>query len=69
MAGYSATPLAKKLGIKSGFELAFVNAPVGFSQELELPPDVNISSRSQKPIDFALLFVKSEQELKQTFPV
>ena len=69
MAGYSATPLAKKLGIKPGFDLAFVNAPLGFSQELELPPDVNISSRSQKPIDFALVFVKSEQELKQTFPI
>jgi len=27
MAGYSATPLVKKLGIKAGFRVAFVNAP------------------------------------------
>ena len=27
MAGYSETPLAKKLGIKAGSRLTFVNAP------------------------------------------
>ena len=27
MAGYSGTPLAKKLGIKDGFRVAFVTAP------------------------------------------
>ena len=28
--GYSGTPLVKKLGIKAGLQLAFVNAPDGF---------------------------------------
>lgn len=68
MAGYSGTPLVKKLGIKSGFDLAFLNAPAGFSRELELPPDVRINSKSRKPVDFALLFVESEQELLKNFP-
>jgi hypothetical protein len=30
MAGYSGTPLLKKLGIKPGFNVAFVNAPENF---------------------------------------
>lgn len=67
MAGYSGTPLVKKLGIKPGFNLAFVNAPTGFAKELDLPLDVTINSRSGKPLDFVQLFVKSEKELKTKF--
>lgn len=67
MAGYSGTPLVKKLGIKPGFNIAFVNAPRGYQNELELPTDVNINTRSGKPLDFAQLFVKSEKELKTRF--
>ena len=67
MAGYSGTPLVKKLGIKPGFNIAFVNAPSGYANELDLPTDVTINSRSGKPLDFAQLFVKSEKELKEKF--
>ena len=67
MAGYSGTPLVKKLGIKSGFNVALVNPPSRFSSELELPPKVMINSRSAKALDFALLFVKKEKDLKQRF--
>jgi len=67
MAGYSGTPLVKKLGIKPGFNIAFVNAPSGFATDLNLPSDVSINSRSGKPLDFAQLFVKSEKELKTKF--
>ena len=67
MAGYSGTPLVKKLGIKPGFNILFVNAPSGYANELELPEDVTINSRSGKRIDFAQLFVKSEKELKAKF--
>lgn len=67
MAGYSGTPLVKKLGIKPGFNIAFVNAPKGYANSLELPSDVTINSRSSKPLDFAQLFVKSEKELKAKF--
>ena len=43
-AGYSGTPLAKKLGIKEGFAVAAVNAPDGFARLLEpLPAGVTIS--------------------------
>jgi len=67
MAGYSETPLVKKLGIKAGFNIAFVNAPVDFFDELTLPQDINVNSRSRKSLDFALLFVKSEKDLKKRF--
>ena len=67
MAGYSQTPLVKKLGIKSGFNIAFASAPPGYTNELDLPPDVTIDSRSNKALDFAQLFVKSEKELKTKF--
>ena len=67
MAGYSATPLVKKLGIKSGFNAALVNAPSGFTSELDLPLGVAINSRSKKPLDFVLLFVESENDLKRSF--
>lgn len=67
MAGYSETPLVKKLGIKPGFNIAFVNAPSGFAKELDLPSDVTVNSRSSKPLDFVQLFVKSEKELQTKF--
>lgn len=67
MAGYSGTPLVKKLGIKPGFNIAFVNAPLGFAKELDLPSDVTVNLRSRKPLDFVQLFVKSEKELKTKF--
>lgn len=67
MAGYSGTPLVKKLGIKPGFNIAFISAPSGYANELDLPPDVTINSRAGKPLDFAQLFVKSEKELKEKF--
>ena len=67
MAGYSGTPLVKKLGIKSGFNLVFVGAPNGFSKGLDLPTDIEIDSRSRRPLDFALLFGRSERELRVVF--
>ena len=39
MAGYSSTPLAKKLGIKEGSRIGLVNAPKGFQSELGELPD------------------------------
>jgi hypothetical protein len=67
MAGYSGTPLVKKLGIKPGFNIALLNAPMGYANELDLPAGVSINSRSGKLLDFAQLFVKNEKELKTKF--
>ena len=68
MAGYSGTPLVKKLGIKSGFSVAFVNPPPGFVRGLDLPSETTTGSvSSRKPLDFILLFVKSRHELATKF--
>jgi hypothetical protein len=67
MAGYSGTPLVKKLGIKPGSNIAFLNAPEGYAEELDLPAGVTVISRSGKLLDFAQLFVKNEKELKKNF--
>jgi hypothetical protein len=67
MAGYSGTPLVKKLGIKAGFNVVFVNAPKGFASGLDLPAGVVPNRSSRQPLDFALLFVKSEKDLKEKF--
>jgi len=43
-AGYSGTPLAKKLGIKEGFAVAAVNAPANYEELLSpLPAGVEIT--------------------------
>ena len=67
MAGYSGTPLAKKLGIKAGFNLRFVNAPGALEKELDLPANVTVNSRARKPVDLVLLFVTTRRELARTF--
>ena len=70
MAGYSATPLGKKLGIKEDHRVLFLNAPPTFVEEIgELPPRTFIVARqSPGPLDVIVLFVKSEKELKTQFP-
>jgi Protein of unknown function (DUF3052) len=43
MSGYSGTPLAKKLGIKSGFKIRLVNQPdYYFDLFTDLPSDIQI---------------------------
>lgn len=69
MAGYSGTPLPKKIGIKADSRLALVHAPRGFEKELgKLPPGVSVSSgRLAKAVDIIMLFVESEKILKREF--
>lgn len=70
MAGYSGTPLTKKLGFKEGFRVGFVNPPKGFQRELgPLPTDVKITvGLLTKPLDLILLFTDSQKTLKREFP-
>ena len=69
MAGYSGTPLVKKLGFKEGFRAGLINAPNGFQKELApLPSDVKIiTEHLNKPLDLIVLFVDSQQALKTQF--
>ena len=68
MAGYSSTPLPKKLGIKEQSRIAFVNAPKDFETYLgQLPDGAEILKRLTKPLDIILLFVNNERALAKDF--
>ena len=68
MAGYSGTPLLKKLGIKEGSRIALVNAPEDFDSALgELPDNVQFITRPAKSLDIILLFVLTERALLRDF--
>ena len=70
MAGYSGTPLVKKLGIKGGFRVGLVNAPAGFTKELEpFPADAKILAIPfPKSLDLIVLFAESQRTLESEFP-
>jgi hypothetical protein len=69
MAGYSGTPLAKKLGIKEGHRVAFPGAPKGFRELLgALPEDVTIRSRAGGPLDVIVFFTKRRDQLESRLP-
>jgi hypothetical protein len=57
VAGYSGTPLAKKLGLKKGQRIALHGAPEGFLRMLD-PPPAGIVWRTdlRAPVDGVLLF-------------
>ena len=68
MAGYSGTPLIKKLGIKEEFRIAFVDAQEGFQKELGiLPKNVKVTTATSRPLDLILLFVRSRSDLERRF--
>lgn len=69
MAGYSGTPLAKKLGIKEGTRYALINAPKGFEKELApMPLRTTLVARVTKDLDLILFFCKAENTLRKQLP-
>ncbi len=65
LAGYSGTPLLKKLGIKPGIEVALVNTPNDFEQTLgTLPDSVSISPKLNSQFDLILWFTTKRSELE-----
>ena len=70
MAGYSGTPLPKKLGIKPGHRVALVGAPPDFLEVLgDLPEGVRTIAglRGTKPFDVIIWFVKRRPVLSRRF--
>ena len=66
MAGYSGTPLAKKLGIKEGHSVGVINAPDDFGALLDpLPDGAKIVSGVRTRRDVVVAFVKARTELEQ----
>ena len=72
-AGYSGTPLAKKLGIKPGFKVRAINAPKDYQTFFDVwPEDVQLTSARNADIDVIHIFASTaetlEDFLKQATP-
>jgi len=66
LAGYSGTPLPRKLGIKAGYAVATPGAPSDFHVTLGvLPDDVVLRRRVQGRCDLIVWFVGSQSQLRQ----
>lgn len=69
MAGYSGTPLPKKLGIQADSTLMLLGAPEDFESTLgSLPEGVRIKRRAGSPADVAILFATRRASLRRRLP-
>jgi hypothetical protein len=65
-AGYSGTPLSKKLGIKEGSRVYALNAPEDYRQLLEpLPAEVTFSRSASARTDLAHVFIIRRRDLER----
>jgi hypothetical protein len=66
VAGYSGTPLPRKLGIKEGHAVAFPGAPDDFAHTLGvLPEGVRVKQRATRPLDVIVAFFRVRSELER----
>ena len=69
MAGYSGTPLVKKLGIKPGASAVVLREPKEFRKTLgKLPSGTKLETKVSGGHDFVHLFSKSRAELEYEIP-
>jgi len=62
-AGYSGTPLLKKLGINPGMKVLLINEPENYFTLLETDISEQLSKKNDTP-DLVHLFVKADKEFK-----
>lgn len=68
MPGYSGTPLAKKLGIKDGWTVFFVNAPAEVLKELKPAlATCKLVNNAKTSLDIAMVFTTSQAKLQREF--
>jgi hypothetical protein len=70
-AGYSGTPLPRKLGIKPGHRLLLLAAPEGFEDGTlgALPDGVRVARRARGKADVIVSFHTARAELARRMPV
>jgi len=67
--GYSATPLARKLGFKPGMRVLIVDMPQQVRDEIERDcPDLVVVSASSAPFSAAHLFTSARRDLETQLP-
>lgn len=67
MAGYSGTPLVRKLGIKQDHLLALLDAPEGWTIE-GLPESVAVRRRARGTVDVIVAFFRRRAALERRLP-
>ncbi len=68
MAGYSKTPLLKKLGLKPGMRVAFVGMPESVQKDIgPLPEGVSLLKKPAAEMDYIHFFAESDADLKRAF--
>ena len=66
MAGYSGTPLPKKLGIKEQFQVLLLDPPIDVRAELkEALATCRVVKHGRGPLDFAMVFVNRAADLTE----
>ena len=70
LAGYSGTPLSKKLGIKPGSKVLLIDAPPGLEEVLApLPEAVEFVSRLSETTDLVQFFSTKKPRLMARLPL
>lgn len=65
-AGYSGTPLVRKLGIKGGMRLLVIDEPKDYWELLgELPHGVRVGDGGEGDVDLIHVFVKERRDLEE----
>ena len=71
MAGYSSSPLSRKLGLKPQFRIAFFQLPTAVRTELKVALSdclpVTDGKDGSDQLDFAMIFIKSQAQMKEQF--
>jgi hypothetical protein len=68
MAGYSTTPLQKKLGIKPGYRMQVINAPADYFNWISpLPEDVKVLNKAATELNMIHWFVQDMATFRKQF--
>jgi hypothetical protein len=68
MAGYSGTPLVKKLGFKEGFSIYISNPPEGYFEWLHpMPANITLKEKLSGTFDLIHLFVTDQKSFHKLF--
>ena len=67
MAGYSGTPLWRKLGVRAGDSVALLGAPRGWAIA-DLPADVSVRTRAAGSLDVIVAFFDRRAAIERRLP-
>ena len=67
-AGYSGTPLARKLGLRPGLRVCLLQEPAGFRELLDDVAHLDITTTLEGSFDYVQIFTDSVSELEARLP-